>query len=92
MAEHSPEPWYIENEPHIVWDRFGVSVARAVGPFDDDTPSANARRIVACVNFLKGLTTEEIESSIAARRYVCITDSIEFVTALQAVSLLGEHP
>ncbi|KKK58618.1 hypothetical protein LCGC14_3042610 [marine sediment metagenome] len=55
--KYSPEPWYqpkgFEFEVH----------SQCTGPICETNPQsdANARRIVACINFLKGAETEYLE-------------------------------
>ena len=57
---HSPEPWKINYETGI------TSAIDAVGePVDMDAPEGSEHdnwiRIVACVNFCKGMTQEQME-------------------------------
>lgn len=73
--KHTPEPWVIEGPNfgawHIRqnpkdWDGAGylhictVQAAKK-GTYYGDMFAANARRIVACVNALKGIPTEDLE-------------------------------
>lgn len=66
MAEHSPEPWKVERS-HEIFDADHCSVAAFAG---DDAGDAygispeDARRIVACVNFLKGFPVETLEGRV----------------------------
>lgn len=65
-AAHSVEPWEIEAQPMMtyigspagticdVWSKTNIEQDRA-----------NARRIVACVNALAGIPTEEIEAALS---------------------------
>ena len=63
-TKHTPEPWKVNQDG--CGDLF-ISGSNAehvtdCGGVDDDTFIANARRIVACVNACKGLSTERLES------------------------------
>jgi len=70
---HSPEPWRVTGDcpkgiaimsPPTEADPFGLVVAIAVVPRDypiDEQTRADARRIVAAVNFCKGIPTETLE-------------------------------
>lgn len=75
-ARHTPEPWKVESDPHFnggrqlaVWTDKGpghglvAHVAPHCPPMDGpalEQKEADARRIVACVNFLAGVSSEEI--------------------------------
>jgi len=56
MADHSPEPWLQAGDVILCGD--GPDIAQTTGYNFD----ANARRIVACVNACKALSTEWLES------------------------------
>ncbi len=64
MSEHSKEPWRITSIDG--WD--GVGTVPDARGFADDVCKlvfnnpANARRIVACVNACRGISTEALES------------------------------
>lgn len=66
-TDHTPEPWlyhrYNHNDFSIEKDEAGL-VAN-IADLKDNSPlvnEANARRIVACVNYCAGISTEELES------------------------------
>jgi len=59
MARHTPETWsYYENRIYEEWGT-GRYIANTIEweRFPDEA-EANARRIVACINFCEGLSTE----------------------------------
>ena len=67
--EHTPEPWYTGNSPPqiIYWgliailsDSDKVYIWQNTHTVQDH--EANARRIVACVNACKGISTQELET------------------------------
>ncbi len=62
MAEHSPEPWeVVDDYGHVkIRDRDQRRIVSEMYGRDED--EANARRIVACVNFATGVSTEWLES------------------------------
>ena len=64
MPDHSPEPWTLEIEGSLfpARDAEGEGVfADEIGPMDE----ADARRIVACVNFCRNLDTDWLEKYVA---------------------------
>lgn len=78
-SEHTKEPWHLGSLPPTNWrylcDETGDTVA-AVAEWEADgtliqefkgaAALANARRIVACVNFLEGISTDWLESHAGA--------------------------
>lgn len=66
-TEHTPEPWQLNpDDPADVWDtgEYPAFVARCATtrkfqPREVD--EANARRIVACINYCAGVETAELE-------------------------------
>ncbi len=76
MSKHTPEPWEITTGTVGVISSISTTsettslghfqeiVATCMGP-GDEKRKANARRIVACVNFCKGITTEKLEELVA---------------------------
>ena len=64
MPEHSPEPWSWNAKEMVLYDAQGEVVldnGECYQVRDEDFV-----RIVACVNFCKGLSTEFLETHIAA--------------------------
>lgn len=67
--QHTPEPWavgtgYEQNDPGVFIFSEGKSRFGSVIVSSDVEPSeANARRIVACVNACRGLSTDDLEKS-----------------------------
>ncbi len=59
MSEHTKEPWTLG--PAAVRGGDGQVVAKTWGD-DGGQELANARRIVACVNACRGISTEALES------------------------------
>ncbi len=62
-VNHAPEPW-TQPYPHskLVRDRDGGRVADTYrGTDDDPAASANAARIVACVNALAGVPDDQLQ-------------------------------
>ena len=71
-TKHTPEPWSVDGTSVYIHDAEGRTVAKTTGNLkhyrDGDRwqEEANARRIVACVNFCEGRTTEELERAVGA--------------------------
>lgn len=63
QVKHTAEPWHLGNGFLAIYDQYGWGVAgvtkhpRQVS----GERTANARRIVACVNACRGLSTDELE-------------------------------
>ncbi len=64
MTEHTQEPWRAgrTTEHQIVFRAETVDGQPYLGKLLGDWDEANARRLVACVNALKGVPTEYLES------------------------------
>jgi hypothetical protein len=62
---HSPEPWRFSEPGGMadITDANGEAVC-----FEIDASLEDQRRIVACVNFLRGVPTEELEEALASKR------------------------
>ncbi|OQS36793.1 hypothetical protein B0T40_10420 [Chromobacterium haemolyticum] len=68
---HTPEPWRVgetyDNDGHLetvisaMGGRASVAIALDFGANNPEMRNANCRRIVACVNALKGVSTEALE-------------------------------
>ena len=59
MSEHTKEPWHLSQDGQHVLSRTGeMSFAHVAEVFHD---VEDARRIVACVNALAGVSTEHLE-------------------------------
>jgi len=76
MSEHTPEPWST-GPTHVIARRYQDDKDRRVTQFVAETfgraghedlgraeQEANARRIVACVNTCKGISTDRLEKMI----------------------------
>jgi hypothetical protein len=63
--EHTPEPWGMETREAGIWitGPTGEHIALVVLP-KRRVSAANARRIGACVNALRGLKTSDIEAGV----------------------------
>lgn len=64
-TKHTAEPWRVESDPVDVLDTRGGFIATTLAPSSSVGTArdyANARRIVAAVNAVAGMTTEELES------------------------------
>lgn len=66
MGKHTPEPWAVHQDAS--GDVFISSAVTSfhiaeVGSEDDETVFADANRIVACVNFCAGISTENLEEN-----------------------------
>lgn len=69
MSEHTPEPWYLEENDNVLTGADGGPVLFHL-PSGSPVPKfkarrrpvrvANMRRIVACVNACKGIPTEDL--------------------------------
>lgn len=55
MSEHAKEPWFVSGTGHLC-------SGDKVIPYDD--LKQDARRIVACVNALQGVPTEQLEKAV----------------------------
>lgn len=75
-AKHTKGPWHIkenydnminEEKPgrHTIKSANGWNIARIWGNVGDGTSTANARRIVACVNACEGLNPEAVKELLA---------------------------
>lgn len=65
MIEHTQGPLHIGGDGTIIYDKDGWGVANATvfhGRQEPGTAAANARRIVACVNALQHVSTEQLET------------------------------
>jgi hypothetical protein len=66
-TEHTPEPWRVSVDGEAVVIPCGNGEATVADCFDADregfpaTRKANARRIIACVNYCKGKTNAQLE-------------------------------
>jgi hypothetical protein len=58
---HSPEPWQLRKPGYMadIMDANDEAVC-----YEIDASLEDMRRIVACVNFLKGISTEDLEAAI----------------------------
>lgn len=73
MSEHTKEPWVYDNSDNhstmfysddATGSIIGECAKYMFAPRPIEERKANARRIVACVNALEGLTTEQIEEGV----------------------------
>lgn len=83
MSEHSPEPW-------SVGDAYGCACLFAEtgqDPIGIDLSESDARRIVACVNFCRGLETEYLEKSPPPGRAITFLDRFR-----DGVAIVTEGP
>ena len=77
MMRHAKEPWV--DEYGMVLDDKKNSICTC-GPEDagpTEVDDANAARIVACVNALAGIPTDEIDKTVKAWRYIAATSDPE---------------
>ncbi len=72
MSEHTKEPWNVSEEAFDndgihesvirgMDGRAAIAVTLEFGPNNPGMREANARRIVACVNALRGVSTDHLE-------------------------------
>ena len=61
VQKHTPGPWAHRNGRIYQADRDVLTIANISRAFDGNFSEANARRIVACVNACRGLSTDELE-------------------------------
>ncbi len=72
MGEHTKEPWNVSEEAFDndgihesvirgMDGRAAIAVTLEFGPNNPGMREANARRIVACVNALRGVSTDHLE-------------------------------
>jgi hypothetical protein len=70
MTIYTPEPWFVHPEqPDTITNREdgeGWGIAICDGD-DHEQESANARRIVACVNACRGIATGALEADLVRR-------------------------
>ncbi len=67
MSEHTPEPWEITDGYWVEADEARVAscLSSSLKSGSRELPAeANARRIVACVNALAGISTETLEALV----------------------------
>ena len=67
-AEHTPGPWrYEEYPPQVLSEDYCIAVSDDTGEYSapGNQPEANARRIVACVNYCAGVPNEILKDSSA---------------------------
>lgn len=73
MMEHTKEPWVIDEREELATNFYSDDATGSIigcvpnykfAPRSLEERKANARRIVACVNALSGLTTEQIEEGV----------------------------
>jgi len=69
-VSHTPEPWRVVGTSifgkpaHLSLNEAGPLVCRCDVTDSDGQDEPNARRIVACVNALEGIPTEELEQGL----------------------------
>jgi len=63
MSNHTPEPWSKNAISPTVYDGDGIAILRCEGRTLIAENEANARRIVACVNACRGLSTKDLEEN-----------------------------
>ncbi len=94
MSNHTPEPWFVAEKNKVRLD-----CAYLIRPLDGKnyeygaalaaTNQGDARRIVACVNELAGLTTEQVEDGVFTKmrddRDSLIKQRDELLAALQGM-------
>ena len=63
MSDHTAEPWVVDRQSGLIY-AFGLEVCdpRSRNYGDHRVVEANARRIVACINACKGISTDELEA------------------------------
>ena len=92
MSKHTQEPWSFDKYENIIAKSeqlllVGISTPIGTGLWREEG-KANARRIVACVNALAGLTTEQIEDGAFAKmrddRDFLLKQNSEMLSALDA--------
>lgn len=64
---YTPEPWFLDGDDITAEHLDGTIIAQTCGGnyFCEINKKANARRIIACVNALAGVSTETLEILIA---------------------------
>lgn len=65
MSDHTKEPWHVgvcQSLAMNIYDERGIGVASSPLIKTNEERLANARRIVACVNKLEGIQTEDLEN------------------------------
>ena len=96
MSEHSPEPWR-------TYDCFGDRFAEVFGPSEKISISgsrakADARRIVACVNFCREFPTEALEGRqlvyLKQAQWESLADMPKFdgLMAVRKIDEVGNSP
>ena len=89
MSEHTKEPWHVGNCTPDCWCRPIVTTKGLTSDRVEDSiccagcvSQANAARIVACVNLLAGIPTEDVETWLSR------PDSIHFCSGRAELSHL----
>lgn len=75
MSKHTPGPWRIESQPHVVWSNYGALIARVpvyIGERDElwEEKIANARLIAAApemLNAIEAFINADRSEHLAAR-------------------------
>ncbi len=95
MSKHTPEPWNTSNGRIYQEGKKQSTIATVAKDFQDYMifNEDDARRIVACVNALAGLTTEQIEDGAFAKmrddRDFLLKQNSEMLEALEGVASSG---
>ena len=100
--QHTPEPWVFDQQaeiPHVMTpDGYAIVEACPWGSISDqETMSANARRIVACVNACAWIDTEYLEreqylgTASFAMRDAAEKQRDELLAALLEIRLLASY-
>ena len=60
--QHTPEPWKIGNRGMIYTDDLRLAIMEPCKDASIEEQAANAARIVAAINTVAGMTTEELQA------------------------------
>jgi len=92
MANHTPEPWKTDEREILIFGNDGnlTAIPFMCAGRPSETPKANARRIVACVNACAGIpndalndldgTLNKIKSAIEINRTIALADDAKLAT------------
>ena len=89
QLRHTPEPWRVlatEFKVGIYPDSGGKTITATGRVFPID--QANARRIVACVNYCQGVSTAELEAAPKGVMLRAILDALDSAVAIDETRAL----
>lgn len=95
MTKHTKEPWLVQH-PHAGIRGWEIADSSGLNQVSQDVTEDNARRIVACVNFCAGISTENLEGNekllwLAEQYNAVKLQRDELLAALDEISKLPSY-